>query len=342
MSHPDQDPVVPLQPPVLPPGPPPAGSPASGAAPTTGAPAAQHGPATPPAPAAPPPLAAEATAGQPPLVSRRHLLVLGAAAVPALVGAAALWRFVPQPGGETGAAGGTTDGEPIAVRYDPTAHQWAFVCDASACIGCGRCVMACKLENSVPADPEYNRTWIERRVIAEDGTVYVDSPEGGIHGFPPQSTAPGAEGVTVEKALFVPRLCMQCANPPCVPVCPVAATYRAKDGIVLVDQEKCIGCGYCVVSCPYGARYLVPEAPRTPTGNAGVADKCTWCYHRITRGQMPACVVVCPVEARNFGDLNDPASSVSRILREEPVQVMKPELGTDPQLSYVGLEGEVA
>jgi Fe-S-cluster-containing dehydrogenase component len=193
----------------------------------------------------------------------------------------------------------------------------------------------------VPVAPEYNRTWIERHSVTADGTVYVDSPDGGIHGFPPTSTAPGAENVEFVSSAFVPRLCMQCENPPCVTVCPVGATYRTAEGIVLVDQARCIGCGYCVVACPYGARYLVPEGERSPTGQVGVADKCTWCYHRISVGRQPACVEVCPVEARVFGDLNDDASPIQAFLLAPGAGVLRPELGTLPRVFYVGIDSEV-
>ncbi len=219
--------------------------------------------------------------------------------------------------------------------YDASAHRWGFVVDTDRCIGCGQCVLACKTENGVPFDDEHTRTWIERHTLAPDGTLTVDCPEAGAHGFPPlEDAAPGAS------SRFVPRLCMQCENSPCTAVCPVGATYRTADGVILVDEERCIGCGYCVVACPYGARYLLPAGERTPRGIGGVADKCTLCYHRITRGDQPACVDVCPVQARVFGDLNDEASSVSTVLRERSSTVMRPELGTRPRVHYLGLGGE--
>ena len=113
----------------------------------------------------------------------------------------------------------------------------------------------------------------------------------------------------------------------------MGATYATKEGVVLVDEKHCVGCGYCVQACPYGARYIHPER-RT-------ADKCTWCYHRVKKGLMPACVVVCPVEARLFGNLKDPESRVARILREERIGVLKPETGNSPKTFYVGLDKEV-
>jgi tetrathionate reductase subunit B len=200
--------------------------------------------------------------------------------------------------------------------------------------------VACKAENGVPLDAEHTRTWVERHTVATDGRVVVEAPDAGMHGFPPQADIPGISPDEVRAQRFVPRLCMQCEDPPCVSVCPVSATYRTADGVILVDEQRCIGCGYCVMACPYGARYLVPAGARTPAGVAGVADKCTFCYHRIVRGRKPACVEICPVKARKFGDLDDPTSEVSVILRDQPTRVMKQALGTNPRVHYLGLEDE--
>ncbi|HKZ51597.1 MAG TPA: 4Fe-4S dicluster domain-containing protein, partial [Dehalococcoidia bacterium] len=141
----------------------------------------------------------------------------------------------------------------------------------------------------------------------------------------------------IVRGFFVCKLCNQCDNPPCVQVCPVRATYKTEDGVILIDQERCIGCGYCIQACPYGARYFLPDVRRTPMGEVRVVDKCNWCYHRITKGRDPACVEVCPVSARLFGDLNDPESIVSRTLRERQVSVLKPEMGVEPKVYYLGL-----
>jgi tetrathionate reductase subunit B len=264
-------------------------------------------------------------------VTRRRFLGFGLAVAGGLAGAAALSRFVPvfeDPA--------TVSPPPIVPAYDPKTVAWTFVVDTSRCIGCGLCVAACKEENHVPEEPELTRTWVERHVTTTDGAVYVDSPEGGIDGFPPDSTAPGAAGKEVESAFFEPRLCMQCEASPCTQVCPVGATYRTDDGVILVDARRCIGCGYCVVACPYGARYLVAAGGSAPNGTPGVADKCTWCYHRITRSLQPACVEVCPVGARRFGDRNDPSSEVASILRENDPKVLDPEYGTRPRVYYLG------
>ncbi len=209
-------------------------------------------------------------------------------------------------------------------------HYWGFVCDNEKCIGCGRCVTACKLENNVPWELEYNRTWVERYVITADGEIFVDSPNAGRDGFTAVPINIKYRDLNVRKSFFVPKLCNQCDNPPCVTVCPVGATYVTEDGITLVDQEHCIGCGYCIQACPYGARFFLPDKK--------VIDKCNWCYHRIYKGLVPACVEVCPVGARVFGDLLDPESPVSRILAQKHVYVLKPDLGTEPKVYYVGFE----
>ncbi len=271
-------------------------------------------------------------------LSRRRVLQLGVAALPGICAARLVSGVLARSDADAVRATGT---EAPAAAYDPTAHRWAFAIDTTTCIGCGRCVEACKLENHVPEEPELNRTWVELHVLGEDGTVSVSSPQGGRHGFPTEETLPAAAAASVRDAYFVPRLCMQCENPPCTWVCPVSATYRTEDGIVLVDENRCIGCGYCIVACPYGARYMVPAGDSTPKGVPGVVDKCTFCYHRITRGSLPACAEVCPANARIFGDLNDATSPVSVALSETRVRVMKPALGTKPRVSYIGLEGEV-
>jgi Fe-S-cluster-containing dehydrogenase component len=196
------------------------------------------------------------------------------------------------------------------------------------CIGCGRCVEACKSENDVPREPFYFRTWVERYVLHSDGRTTVDSPEGGIKGF--NATE---EERDVLRAFFVPKLCNHCDNPPCVQVCPVGATYKTVDGVILVDSEYCIGCSYCIQACPYGARYL---DPRTKT-----ADKCTFCYHRITKGLLPACVEICPTQARVFGEIHALTSPLRRIMRMSRLQVLKPYLNTEPKVFYTNLDGEV-
>jgi Fe-S-cluster-containing dehydrogenase component len=113
----------------------------------------------------------------------------------------------------------------------------------------------------------------------------------------------------------------------------VGATFRTEDGVVLVDEKHCVGCGYCVQACPYGTRFI---DPRTHTAN-----KCTLCYHRITKGLRPACVESCPTGARIFGDLRDPKDHIHTILRQRHYRLLRPELGTHPRCYYIGLDLEV-
>ncbi len=217
-------------------------------------------------------------------------------------------------------------------------HYWGMICDNQKCIGCGRCVVACKLENKVPWESEYNRTWVERYVITEDGQTFVDSPNAGRDGFTAYPINKKYNNLDIRKSFFVPKLCNQCENPPCVKVCPVGATYKTKDGISLIDQERCIGCKYCVQACPYGARFVLPDFSKSQFRQVKVVDKCTWCYHRIVKGLVPACVEACPVGARVFGDTHDPESPVRKILTEQRVYTLKPELGTEPKVYYIGFE----
>ncbi len=223
--------------------------------------------------------------------------------------------------------------------YDWNKHRWAYAVDATKCIGCLRCVEACKRENGVAADAHHFRTWVERYVYLEG----EEKPRVDTQADPVNIAEAGNESTyrfanryrdqKVDKAFFVPKLCNHCTHPACVQVCPTGATYKTRDGVVLIDHQYCIGCQYCVQACPYGARFF--------NHKRGVTDKCTWCYHRITKGMLPACVESCPVGARMFGDLNDPQSVVSRFIRENRVQVLRPETGNAPNVFYIGLDKEV-
>ncbi len=225
--------------------------------------------------------------------------------------------------------------------YNWTKHHWAFGVDANQCTACLACVEACKLENGVPQDPHHFRTWVERYTYLDgEAAPLVDSlaDPGDIEASNSRFVEPYRfdqryQEKKVETAFFVPKLCNHCERPPCVEVCPVGATYRTEDGVVLIDQDYCIGCRYCVQACPYGSR--------TFNEVYGVADKCTWCYHRITKGLKPACVEACCHGARVFGDLNDPESDISQFLRDNRVEVLKPELGTHPSVYYVGIDDDV-
>jgi len=205
---------------------------------------------------------------------------------------------------------------------------WGMAIAVDNCIGCGKCVEACKTENDVPRQPYFFRTWVERYMIHRSGETKVESPNGGMDGFPPIK-----KSGDMMRSFFVPKMCNHCENSPCEQVCPVGASFRTQDGVVLIDRKYCIGCRYCIQACPYGCRYFHPKLH--------VADKCTLCYHRITRGLKPACVEACPNGARIFGDLSNPESPVSKFIENNTVQVLKPAMGTRPKLVYRGLDREV-
>jgi Fe-S-cluster-containing dehydrogenase component len=206
--------------------------------------------------------------------------------------------------------------------------------DTQKCVGCGFCVKACKIENEVPYDAPVTRTWVERYVVTGDGETHIDSPLGGRDGFIDGRIGDrDIRSAEITKAFFVPKLCNQCDTPPCVQVCPVGATYQTLDGVVLVDRSWCIGCGYCIMACPYGVRFFHPVHK--------VAEKCNFCYHRIGMGLKTACEQACPFGARQLGNLRDQADPVTKRIMTERVAVLKDEYGTKPQVFYVGLDERV-
>lgn len=218
-----------------------------------------------------------------------------------------------------------TGAEPAGDAYRMADHWWGMIIDIDKCIGCGNCVRACATENDVPAG--FFRTWVERYQVQEGRQQpRVDSPGGAIDGFPPSTR-------TDLKSFYVPKLCNQCADSPCVQVCPVGATFVSPDGVVLVDEGYCLGCRYCVQACPYGCRYLHPEKQ--------TVDKCTLCYHRITRGLTTACAESCPTGARQLVDFKNPADPVHEFLRTNKVQVLKPYMATQSKVYYKDLDGSV-
>jgi len=199
------------------------------------------------------------------------------------------------------AAATTFPGKAKAALAERSVH-YAMVIDVRKCTGCHACTVACKAEFDVPLG--VNRSWVE---YVEKGT------------YPNVSRS------------FLPRLCNQCSEPQCVSVCPTGATYKRKeDGIIVVDSDICIGCKYCMQACPYDARFINP--------NTGTADKCDFCLHRVTKGLEPSCVNTCQGRARIFGDLNDPNSEVAKLVATEPVTVLRQEMGTKPNVFYIGAD----
>ena len=235
------------------------------------------------------------------------------------------------PGQKVRAAHAVSEGGSPLGDYNWEQHRYAYLIDTVKCIGCGMCVKACKAENKVPDG--FFRTWIERYEISEDGEAEVDSPNGGLDGFEEK-----ASHANIAKAFFVPKMCNHCAASPCVQVCPVGASYRTKDGVVLVDQDHCVGCGYCVQACPYGSRFI-PHDDNVPYPRT--AQKCTLCYHRITKGLKPACVAACPVGARQLADMKNQFDPVRKRIMTERVAVLQPELLTQPSCFYLALDKEV-
>jgi tetrathionate reductase subunit B len=229
--------------------------------------------------------------------------------------------------------------DPKKVLAENPDIQWAFLVDTNKCIGCGFCVKACKIENDIPLEANVSRTWVERYVYTKDDRRYVDSPKAAQNGFTDSRIDLGRgefkeiDPQNVGKAFFVPKLCNHCSSPPCTQVCPVGATYKTDDGVVLVDRTWCIGCGYCIMACPYAARFFHPVYH--------VADKCTFCYHRLSKGLDSACVNACPVGARKMGNIHDKNDPITKIIMNERVGVLKDEFGTKPQAFYIGLAQEV-
>ena len=203
--------------------------------------------------------------------------------------------------------------------------RYGMVIDLKRCYGCYACVLACKQKNFTPP-----------------GVMWARVLKGETGEFPN----------TVRQAL--PVLCMHCEEPSCLEVCPTGATVQDASGIVEVEKEKCIGCNYCKMACPYGARYMVEEwESYFPKGapiseyeqyakakfeeqrGTGVNTKCDFCKERIPTGNLPACVKACPANARTFGDLDDPLSDIVQLIKRGRGYVLQPELGNEPKVYYL-------
>ncbi|WXJ81831.1 Menaquinone reductase, iron-sulfur cluster-binding subunit [Moorella humiferrea] len=217
----------------------------------------------------------------------------------------------------------------MSERTTDLSPRWAMVIDLQKCLGCDTCTVSCKAENRTPPGVSYN--------------VVLEEERGN---FPL---------VTVT---HLPRPCMQCDRPACAQVCPVGATYKMANGITAIDYDRCIGCRYCITACPYGARsfdfgedygqemigalaiqapeYGIERGPRRKKKvPVGVTRKCHFCFHRLERGEEPACVETCLGDARYFGNLNDPESIVARLVTSPRAFRLKEELGTEPRVFYL-------
>ncbi len=212
--------------------------------------------------------------------------------------------------------------------------KFGYALNLSICIGCRKCAEACHVENNHDraSQESYIRVLEMRKgsINMDTGNAYYENP------------------VPDDDHFYMPVQCQQCDNPPCVSVCPVEATWKQTDGIVVVDYNWCIGCRYCQAACPYHARRFNWTKPTIPADEIntqqsylsnrirpqGVIEKCTFCLHRTREGRLPACLEACPTGARVFGNLLDANSEIRWVLRNKRVFVLKEDLGTRPQFFY--------
>lgn len=183
------------------------------------------------------------------------------------------------------------------MRFNIIKKRYAMAVDTKKCVGCSACAIACKEENALPL--ENTRCWVETETRGTYPNLAME-----IRG----------------------ERCEHCSDAPCVTNCPTGASFYGEGGVVLVDHDLCTGCKACIAACPYEARYIHP---------AGYADKCTFCLHRVKKGLEPACVAACPTTSIAFGDVNDPASSISRLLHERQSKQIHTDAGTKPNLYFL-------
>jgi molybdopterin-containing oxidoreductase family iron-sulfur binding subunit len=207
-----------------------------------------------------------------------------------------------------------------AGKTHTSAIKYGMVIDLTKCDGCGECASACRTANNIATfsdNEKINNYWLRIARV--------------------KSKFPGSQ----EQA--IPLMCMHCDNAPCVHVCPVKASFVRKDGIVLIDKHRCIGCRYCMIACPYKARSFVfkhnkgfsnPEVPKTMHG---VVEKCDFCVTRVDSGRMPVCVETCKKGVMNFGNLNDHGVQVSRLISSGKVHRVREDLHLGAKVYYLGL-----
>ena len=212
--------------------------------------------------------------------------------------------------------------------------KFVYAINLSVCNGNGKCMEACNKENN--HDRATNQSYI-RVLEMPKGTMDME-----------RGNTTYTHAVPAKDKFYLPVQCQQCDNPPCVDVCPVQATWKEEDGIVVVDYNWCIGCRYCMAGCPYHARRFNWQKPEIPADEVnpqqgylsnrirpqGVVEKCHYCLHRTREGRLPACLEACPTGARVFGNILDPKSNIRWVLENKRVYVLKEELGTKPSFFY--------
>jgi Fe-S-cluster-containing dehydrogenase component len=230
--------------------------------------------------------------------------------------------------------------------------RWGMVIDLDRCTGCQACTVACRVENNVPSAGD-RHAWKGRAIFWNKVVAYRRSEGEGPH---------AGEGAPRPRVRFLPLPCMHCDRPACTMVCPVRATTRSSDGIVMQVPARCIGCRLCQAACPYGRRYFnwqevefpgdLAQAvnPDVSVRTLGVIEKCTFCVHRLQRAReearaegrelregdyQTACVQACPAKARTFGDLDNPDHAVAKLARSPRAFRLLPELGTSPKVIYL-------
>lgn len=211
-----------------------------------------------------------------------------------------------------------------------TAKRWAMAIDASKCSNdCTDCITACHAVHNVPNfdNPKDEVKWIWTEPFAA--------------AFPGENHT--YHGPAIQK-MKLPVFCNHCANPPCVRVCPTKATFQRRDGIIMMDYHRCIGCRLCMAACPYGARSMNYRDPRPfiakinpdfPTRTKGVVEKCNFCEERLAKGMLPACVEACKQKALVFGDVENSRSDIRLLLDKRFNLRRQAHLGTDPQIYYI-------
>ena len=223
--------------------------------------------------------------------------------------------------------------------------RWGMVIDLDKCTGCQACSVACRVENNVPFAGQ-EEAMLSRAKWWHKVLRLVEGEHPNL------------------RITFVPRPCQHCDNPPCVPVCPVKATYQDEEGLVRINYDRCVGCRFCASTCPYSVRHFNWYAPQFPdemqaalnpdvvVRPTGVVEKCTFCVHRLEKAKrkaaeegrelrdaelvnLTACNEACPAYARYFGDLDDPESNVSRLARSPRAFALLEEMGTFPKVIYL-------